>query len=116
MGWCEANRVDYVFGLARNRRLEAALVNQLAEAKRVCAASGRPARVFRDFQSTSPSPRDARTRTSSNSPTSTFSVPSAPPESRHAAKTPGLLIAVPTRALMDSHYGRPKVRTTESPE
>ena len=25
MGWCEANRVDYVFGLARNRRLEAAL-------------------------------------------------------------------------------------------
>ena len=50
MGWCEANRVDYVFGLARNRRLEAALVNQLAEAKRLCAASGRPARVFRDFQ------------------------------------------------------------------
>ena len=50
MGWCEANRVDYVFGMARNRRLEAALVNQLAEAKRLCAASGRPARVFRDFQ------------------------------------------------------------------
>ena len=50
MGWREANRVDYVFGLARNRRLEAALVNQLAEAKRLCAASGRPARVFRDFQ------------------------------------------------------------------
>ena len=50
MGWCEANRVDYVFGLARNRRLEAALVDQLAEAKRLCAASGQPARVFRDFQ------------------------------------------------------------------
>ena len=51
MGWCEANRVDYVFGLARNRRLEAALVNQLAEAKRLCAASAAtPARVFRDFQ------------------------------------------------------------------
>ena len=49
MGWCEANRVDYVFGLARNRRLEAALVDQLAEAKRLCATSGRPARVFRDF-------------------------------------------------------------------
>ena len=49
MGWCEANRVDYVFGLARNRRLEAALVDQLAEAKRLCAASGQPARVFRDF-------------------------------------------------------------------
>src|SRR5580704_11598452 len=50
MGWCEANRVNYVFGLARNRRLEAALVGQLAEAKRLCAASGRPARVFRDFR------------------------------------------------------------------
>ncbi len=49
MGWCEANRVDYVFGLARNRRLEVALVDQLAEAKRLCAASGQPARVFRDF-------------------------------------------------------------------
>jgi hypothetical protein len=33
----------------RNRRLEAALVDQLAEAKRLCAASGQPARVFRDF-------------------------------------------------------------------
>jgi len=49
MAWCEANRVDYVFGLARNRRLEAALVDQLAEAKRLSATSGKPARVFRDF-------------------------------------------------------------------
>jgi Transposase DDE domain group 1 len=50
MGWCEANRVDYVFGLARNRRLEAALGVALAEAKRLCLASGTSARVFRDFQ------------------------------------------------------------------
>jgi len=50
MGWCEANNVDYVFGLARNRRLEAALVEPLVEAKRLCIISGRPARVFRDFQ------------------------------------------------------------------
>ena len=50
MGWCQAKRVDYVFGLARNRRLEAALVDQLATAKRLCFASGQPARVFRDFQ------------------------------------------------------------------
>jgi hypothetical protein len=49
MSWCEANRVDYVFGLARNSRLEAALVVQLAEAKRLCMTSGKPARVFRDF-------------------------------------------------------------------
>lgn len=50
MRWCEANRVDYVFGLARNRRLEAALVEPLAEAKRLSSVTGRPARVFRDFR------------------------------------------------------------------
>jgi len=50
MAWCEANRVDYVFGLARNSRLEAALVKYLAEAKRLCVALGKPARVFRDFR------------------------------------------------------------------
>ena len=49
MGWCEANRVDYVFGLARNTRLQAELAEPLAEAKRLCLASGEPARVFRDF-------------------------------------------------------------------
>jgi Transposase DDE domain group 1 len=49
MGWCEASQVDYVFGLARNRRLEGALVQPLAEAKRLCQASGKAARVFRDF-------------------------------------------------------------------
>ena len=50
MGWCEANRVDYVFGLARNSRLEAALLEPLAEARRLCIAAGKPARVFREFQ------------------------------------------------------------------
>jgi hypothetical protein len=50
MVWCENNRVDYVFGLARNRRLEAALVEPLAQARRLCIASGQPARVFRDFR------------------------------------------------------------------
>ena len=50
MSWCEAKRVDYVFGLARNSRLEAALGQELAEAKRLCTMSGKPARVFRDFQ------------------------------------------------------------------
>ena len=50
MGWCEANGVDFVFGLARNTRLEAALGEQLAPAKQLCLMSGKPARVFRDFQ------------------------------------------------------------------
>ena len=34
----------------RNARLEAALVEQLAQAKALCLGSGKPARVFRDFQ------------------------------------------------------------------
>jgi hypothetical protein len=50
MAWCEANHVDYVFGLARNIRLEAMLAEPLAEAERRCRASGKPARVFRDFR------------------------------------------------------------------
>src|SRR5580700_8073178 len=50
MGWCEANRVGYVFGLARNSRLETALAAELAEAKRQHLASGKPARVFRDLR------------------------------------------------------------------
>jgi hypothetical protein len=49
MRWCEENRVDYVFGLQRNSRLEAALAPPLAEAKRLCQASGKPARLYREF-------------------------------------------------------------------
>ena len=49
MGWCEANRVAYVFGLARNSRLEEELAEALAEAKQRCEATGKAARVFRDF-------------------------------------------------------------------
>jgi hypothetical protein len=50
MAWCEENRVDYVFGLARNTRLEAALAGELAEARRLCADTGKAARVFKDFR------------------------------------------------------------------
>jgi hypothetical protein len=50
MAWSEANGVDYVFGLARNQRLETILAEPLAEAARLCAVAGRPARLFRDFR------------------------------------------------------------------
>ena len=50
MHWCETNSVDYVFGLARNPRLEEAIATQLAQAERRCAATGKAARVFRDFR------------------------------------------------------------------
>jgi len=49
MVWCEQNRVDFVFGLARNARLETRIVAALQEARTMVEATGRPARVFRDF-------------------------------------------------------------------
>ena len=49
MSWCETNDVDYVFGLARNTRLEEAIATQLSQAERKCAATGKAARRFRDF-------------------------------------------------------------------
>jgi Transposase DDE domain group 1 len=49
MAWCEASGVDYVFGLAKNSRLEARIKAELAEAKRLCEASAKPARLFKDF-------------------------------------------------------------------
>src|SRR5438477_5431468 len=46
----EANKVEYVFGLARNERLEARLADALDEAQHLSQANaGQPARVFRDF-------------------------------------------------------------------
>ena len=51
MAWCEANAVDYVFGLARNERLEARIADALSEAELLSQANaGEPARVFRDFE------------------------------------------------------------------
>ena len=49
MAWCEASRVDYVLGLARNKRLEARIAPALQEAGLAAAASGRAERVFRDL-------------------------------------------------------------------
>ena len=49
MAWCEANRVDYVFGLARNERLETRIAPAMKEAGRASRTSGRAARIFRDF-------------------------------------------------------------------
>ena len=49
MAWCEANRVDYLFGLARNDRLVERSANELAWAEDESAASGGPARRFADF-------------------------------------------------------------------
>jgi Transposase DDE domain group 1 len=49
MAWCEEDRVDYVFGLARNERLVGAIATALAAAEAEARASGGPARRFADF-------------------------------------------------------------------
>lgn len=46
---CEANGIDYVFGLARNKRLQKQIAGALEEARLAAEASGEAARVFRDF-------------------------------------------------------------------
>jgi Transposase DDE domain group 1 len=49
MAWCEVNRVDCVFGLARNGRLVAELEADLAVAAAEHAKAGQPARRFQEF-------------------------------------------------------------------
>jgi hypothetical protein len=49
MAWCEASRVDYVFGLARNSRLADEIAIDLAWAEAEHQETGRPARRFKDF-------------------------------------------------------------------
>ena len=50
MAWCEANGVDYVFGLARNGRLAAEIEWHLERARAESQRTGEPARRFKDFQ------------------------------------------------------------------
>jgi hypothetical protein len=49
MAWCEANRVDYLLGLARNSRLTGAIAAAMAQAQAAYEATGEPARVFTEF-------------------------------------------------------------------
>ena len=49
MAWCEANAVDYIFGLAKNARLIGAIEAELAEAQNESRQTGAPARRFKDF-------------------------------------------------------------------
>jgi hypothetical protein len=49
MAWCEANRVDFLFGLARNERLEEAIRDELIMATADSIRTGKPARRFKDF-------------------------------------------------------------------
>jgi len=46
MTWCEANRVDYVLGLAKNDRLVAMIAPQLEDVRREAERTGQAARSF----------------------------------------------------------------------
>jgi hypothetical protein len=50
MAWCEAHGVHYVFGLARNPRLEALIADELAEAEAKSKESGKPERLFKELR------------------------------------------------------------------
>src|SRR5487761_2543721 len=43
MAWCEANQVDYLFGLAKNARLKAEIAAELAAAQAESEGTGKPA-------------------------------------------------------------------------
>lgn len=50
MAWCEGNGVFYVFGLARNKRLEKELTDDMEAAKIWLSITNHAARFFKDFR------------------------------------------------------------------
>jgi hypothetical protein len=50
MAWCEANQVDYVFGMARNPLLEKIVAEALEQARQQWEQTQQPARVFVEFE------------------------------------------------------------------
>ena len=50
MAWCEAHGVHYIFGLARNPRLEAMIAGELAKACAKSKDSGKPERLFKELR------------------------------------------------------------------
>lgn len=49
MAWCEGNRTDYLFGLAKNSRLKREIQAEREEAQQEFEVTQQPARRFRDF-------------------------------------------------------------------
>ena len=50
MAWCEANGVDFLFGLTKNDRLNAMIKTELNRAAAKSQRTGKPARCFKDFK------------------------------------------------------------------
>jgi hypothetical protein len=50
MSWCEGNGVDFLFGMARNKKLRRIIGQPMHEATVEWNRTGKPARVFSEFQ------------------------------------------------------------------
>ncbi len=50
MSWCEKHSVDYVLGMARNKRLRRIIGREMHEATEQWNQTGKPARVFTEFE------------------------------------------------------------------
>jgi hypothetical protein len=50
MAWCEANGVQFLFGLQQNERLVAEIASELARAEAKSRRTGKPARYFKEFR------------------------------------------------------------------
>jgi hypothetical protein len=50
MSWCEAHKIDYVFGLAKNERLKAVIDKELQQAQQLYEETNKAARVFKNFR------------------------------------------------------------------
>jgi hypothetical protein len=50
MSWCEARKIDYVFGLAKNERLKAIIADEMRRAEQMYEETKKAARVFKDFR------------------------------------------------------------------
>ena len=50
MTWCKSNRVDFVFGIARNKRLDALLAKTMKKAHAEKKRTGKRVRVFTEFR------------------------------------------------------------------
>jgi hypothetical protein len=86
MAWCEANDVDFVFGLARNERLVEAIASELDRAVAKSRRTGRPERRFKSFMWMTRSTWSGRRRV--------------------VAKAEALLLFAPLRVLWPPSAGR----------
>lgn len=49
MSWCEENKVEYLFGIAKNERLNAEIAKELAEVEKLFCDTQKPVRLFKEL-------------------------------------------------------------------